>query len=125
MWQQPYLRDGHWWSGRELKRNLMAAWNFQAAVEAQIDHIVTTPANVQIKGSASQKHRADGTMGNSITPHAARCAQGGFIWPHGWGFMTRDLTILKLRLVGSKRDKHLAHYFFGSPGGGLSPDDED
>ncbi len=43
------LRDGRSWTGPELKNHLLAGTNFLPDIEAQIDYLVTVPANVQVR----------------------------------------------------------------------------
>jgi hypothetical protein len=110
------LRDGRRWSGRELKRNLMAGTNFQAAVEAQIDYIVTTPANVQIK---DPRVKSIGPWDYGQLDHSGRREVRGAGLLAAWlGFYDTRFDNTKLRRVGTKRDPHLEHYF-SDLGGGL------
>ncbi len=110
------LRDGRRWSGRELKRNLMAGTNFQTAVEAQIDYIITTPANAQIK---DPRVKSIGPWDYGQLDHDGRREVRGAGLLAAWlGFYDTRFDNTKLRLVGSKRDPRLAHYF-SDLGGGL------
>ena len=110
------LRDGRQWSGRELKRHLMTGTNFQNDVEAQIDYIVTTPTNMQIK---SPRVKSIGPWDYGQLDHAGRREVRGAGLLAAWlGFYDTRFDNTKLRLVGPKKNPHLEHYF-SDLGGGL------
>jgi hypothetical protein len=110
------LRDGRRWSGSELKRHLMAGTNFQPAVEAQLDYIVTTPANVQVK---DPQVKSIGPWDYGQLDHADRREVRGAGLLAAWlGFYDTRFDNTKLRRVGSKKHPQLVHYF-SDLGGGL------
>jgi hypothetical protein len=110
------LRDGRRWSGSELKQHLMTGTNFQPAVEAQIDYIVTTPANVQVK---DPQVKSIGPWDYGQLDHADRREVRGAGLLAAWlGFYDTRFDNTKLRLVGPKKHPHLEHYF-SDLGGGL------
>jgi hypothetical protein len=110
------LRDGRRWSGPELKRRLLIGTNFQTAVEAQIDYIVTTPANVQVK---DPRVKSIGPWDYGQLDHADRREVRGAGLLAAWlGFYDTRFDNTKLRLVGPKKHPHLEHYF-SDLGGGL------
>jgi hypothetical protein len=110
------LRDGRQWSGPELKRQLMTGTNFQPAVEAQIDYIITTPVNVQVK---DPQVKSIGPWDYGQWDHANRREVRGAGLLAAWlGFYDTRFDNTKLRLVGPKKHPHLEHYF-SDLGGGL------
>jgi hypothetical protein len=110
------LRDGSEWSGAELKRHLLAGTNFQEAVEAQIDYIVTTAANVQVK---NPRVKSIGPWDYGELDHADRREVRGAGLLAAWlGFYDTRFDNTKLRLVGPKKEPQLEHYF-SDLGGGL------
>jgi hypothetical protein len=110
------LRDGRQWSGPELKRHLMKGTNYQTEIEAQIDYIVTTPANVQVKDS---QVKSIGPWDYGQLDHADRREVRGAGLLAAWlGFYDTRFDNTKLRLVGPKKHPHLEHYF-SDLGGGL------
>ena len=113
---QAVLHDGRNWSGTELKQHLMTGTNFQREVEAQIDYIVTTPANVQLKESHV---KSIGPWDYGQLDHADRREVRGAGLLAAWlGFYDSRFDNTKLRLVGPKKSPHLVHYF-SDLGGGL------
>jgi hypothetical protein len=110
------LRDGREWSGHELKRHLMAGTNFQPDIEAQIEYLVTTPANVQIK---DPRVKSIGPWDYGQLDHASRREVRGAGLLAAWlGFYDTRFDNTKLRRVGPKKNPHLEHYF-SDLGGGL------
>jgi hypothetical protein len=110
------LRDGRRWSGPELKRHLMSGTNFQPAIEAQLDCIVTTPANVQVK---DPEVKSIGPWDYGQLDHANRREVRGAGLLAAWlGFFDTRFDNTKLRRVGSRKHPRLAHYF-SDLGGGL------
>ncbi len=110
------LRDGRRWSGRELKQHLMADTNFQTNIEAQIEYIVTTPANVQIK---DPHIKSIGPWDYGQLDHASRREVRGAGLLAAWlGFYDTRFDNTKLRRVGPKKNPRLEHYF-SDLGGGL------
>jgi hypothetical protein len=110
------LRDGRQWSGAELKRRLMAGTHFQPEVEAQIDFIVTTPTNVQVK---DPHVRSIGPWDYGQLDHADRREVRGVALLAAWlGFYDARFDNTKLRLVGPNHSPHLEH-FFSDLGGGV------
>ncbi|HEY3854274.1 MAG TPA: hypothetical protein VGO67_07785 [Verrucomicrobiae bacterium] len=110
------LRDGRQWSGHELKQHLMSGTNFQPGVEAQIDYLVTTPANVQIK---DPRVKSIGPWDYGQLDHAGRREVRGAGLLAAWlGFYDTRFDNTKLRRVGPKKNPHLEHYF-SDLGGGL------
>ncbi len=110
------LRDGRQWSGHELKRHLMVGTNFQPDVEAEIDYVVTTPANVQIK---DPRVKSIGPWDYGQLDHAGRREVRGAGLLAAWlGFYDTRFDNTKLRRVGPKKNPHLEHYF-SDLGGGL------
>ncbi len=110
------LRDGQHWSAQELKGHLMTGTNFQPAVEAQIDYLVTTAANVQVK---DPRVKSIGPWDYGQLDHADRREVRGAGLLAAWlGFYDTRFDNTKLRLVGPKKQPHLEHYF-SDLGGGL------
>lgn len=110
------LRDGRQWSGAELKRHLMDGTNFVSAVEAQIDYLVTTPANVQVK---DERAKSIGPWDYGQLDHSGRRELRGAGLLAAWlGFYDTRFDNTKLRLVGPKKHRELVHYF-SDLGGGL------
>jgi hypothetical protein len=110
------LRDGRHWSGPELKRRLMTGTNFLPAVEAQIDYVVTTPANVQVKDPLV---KSIGPWDYGQLDHANRREVRGAGLLAAWlGFYDTRFDNTKLRVVGPKKHPRLEHYF-SDLGGGL------
>jgi hypothetical protein len=110
------LRDGRQWSGPELKRRLLTGTNFQPAVEAQIDYVVTTAANVQVK---DPQIKSIGPWDYGQLDHADRREVRGAGLLAAWlGFYDTRFDNTKLRLVGPKKHPRLEHYF-SDLGGGL------
>jgi hypothetical protein len=110
------LRDGRRWSGPELKRHLMMGTNFQQAVEAKIDYIVTAPANVQAKDPGV---KSIGPWDYGQLDHAGRREVRAAGLLAAWlGFYDTRFDNTKLRRVGSKKHPQLVHYF-SDLGGGL------
>jgi len=110
------LRDGSSWSGAELKQRLMDGTNFLTKVEAQIDYIVTTPANVQVK---DPQIKSIGPWDYGQLDHADRREVRGAGLLAAWvGFYDTRFDNTKLRRVGSKKHPRLLHYF-SDLGGGL------
>ena len=110
------LHDGRHWGGAELRRHLMAGTNFQPEVEAQIDYLVTTPANVQVK---DPRVKSIGPWDYGQLDHAGRREVRGAGLLAAWlGFYDARFDNTKLRLVGPKASPHLEHYF-SDLGGGL------
>jgi hypothetical protein len=111
-----FLRDGSQWSGAELKRRLMRGTNFEAAVEAEIEYIVTTPANVQVK---DPRVKSIGPWDYGQLDHADRREVRGAGLLAAWlGFYDTRFDNTKLRRVGPKKNPQLVHYF-ADLGGGL------
>ena len=110
------LHDGREWSGEELKRHLLSGTNFLPAVEAQIEYLVTTPANVQVK---DPQIKSIGPWDYGQLDHADRRELRGAGLLAAWlGFYDTRFDNTKLRLVGSKKHRKLVHYF-SDLGGGL------
>lgn len=110
------LRDGRRWSGAELQRHLMAGTNFLPAVEAQINYVITTPANVQVR---DPRVKSIGPWDYAQLDHADRREIRGAGLLAAWlGFYDARFDNTKLRRVGSKKHPRLVHYF-SDLGGGL------
>jgi hypothetical protein len=110
------LRDGSAWSGAELKRRLMSGTNFLPAVEAQLDYILTGPANAQVK---DPQIKSIGPWDYGQLDHAGRREVRGAGLLAAWlGFYDTRFDNTKLRRVGSKKHPQLLHYF-SDLGGGL------
>jgi hypothetical protein len=110
------LRDGRHWSGPELKRHLLKGTNFQPEIEAQIDYILTTPANVQVK---DPQVKSIGPWDYGQLDHADRREVRGAGLLAAWlGFYDTRFDNTKLRRCGPKKHPHLEHYF-SDLGGGL------
>jgi hypothetical protein len=110
------LRDGTAWSGAELKQHLRQGTNFDAAVEARIDYLVTVAANVQVKDA---QVKSIGPWDYGQLDHADRREVRGAGLLAAWlGFYDTRFDNTKLRRVGSKKHPRLEHYF-SDLGGGL------
>lgn len=110
------LRDGREWSGSELRSHLLASTNFAPEAEAQIDYLVTAPANTQVKDARA---KTIGPWDYGQLDHAdLRELRGAGLLAAWVGFYDCRFDNTKLRLVGSKRHAELVHYF-SDLGGGL------
>ena len=110
------LRDGRRWGGHELKEHLMSGTNFVPAIEAQIDYLVTTNANVQVK---DPDVKSIGPWDYGQLDHADRREVRGAGLLAAWlGFFDTRFDNTKLRRVGSRKNPRLVHYF-SDLGGGL------
>jgi hypothetical protein len=110
------LRDGRKWTGAELKAHLLTGTNFNPAVEAQIDYLVTTPANVQAR---DPEVKSIGPWDYGQLDHADRREIRGAGLLAAWlGFYDTRFDNTKVRLVGPKKHARVVHYF-SDLGGGL------
>ncbi|HWD17673.1 MAG TPA: hypothetical protein VHB20_00210, partial [Verrucomicrobiae bacterium] len=110
------LRNGARWSGAELKQHLLQGTNFLPEVEAQIDHLVMVPANVQVKEA---RGKSIGPWDYGQLDHAdLRELRGAGLLAAWLGFFDTRFDNTKLRLAGPKSNPRLEHYF-SDLGGGL------
>jgi hypothetical protein len=94
----------------------MAGTNFLPSVEAQIDYLVTAPANVQEK---DPRAKGIGPWDYGQLDHADRREVRGAGLLAAWvGFYDTRFDNTKLRLTGPKSHPRIEHYF-SDLGGGL------
>jgi hypothetical protein len=113
------LRDGTRWTGKELKNLLFRdagimhpedhASNFRLEIEAQIDYLITGPANVQER----QAHLSNiGPWDFAQLDHADRRELRGAGLLAAWlGWFDTRFDNTRLRLVKTTSDPELLHYF--------------
>jgi hypothetical protein len=113
------LRNGTLWTGTELKNRLFhdaktshpeaLASNFSPEIEAQIDYLITIPANVQQK----QPHLKNiGPWDFSQLDHSDRRELRGAGLLAAWlGWFDTRFDNTRLRLVKTTSDPDLLHYF--------------
>jgi hypothetical protein len=110
------LKDGTHVSGEALRERLLRAGEFNPEFEAQIDHLITAPANVQRKdpGAKSIGPWDFGQLGHE---HRRELRGAGLLaaWL-GWFDVRADN--LRLKVVETPHGPELRHYF-GDVGGGL------
>jgi hypothetical protein len=122
---QAVLRNGQTWTGPELKARLLRypptgrapieASNFRHEVEAQIDYLLTVPANVQAK---SPSVKSIGPWDYGQLDHASRREVRGAGLLAAWvGFFDARTDNTRVRLVGSKKHPQLVNYFSDLGGG--------
>ncbi|HXT42138.1 MAG TPA: hypothetical protein VN887_19170, partial [Candidatus Angelobacter sp.] len=120
------MKDGGRISGSELKRRLFRdsrkkhpedePENFRPEVEAQIDHLVTVAANVQIK---EENTRSIGPWDFGQAGHEnLRELRGAGLLAAWLGWFDSRFENTRLKLVATDDGKELRHYF-SDLGGGL------
>jgi len=120
------LRDGRQWSGQELRSQLFhdprrrhpeaEAANFRTDIESQIDHLVTVPANVQVK---DPEVKSIGPWDFGQLDHANRRELRGAGLLAAWlGWFDTRADNTRLRIVRRGGQVELLHYF-SDLGGGL------
>jgi hypothetical protein len=120
------LKDGSRWTGAELKARLFyrpkikhaeeLPENFRAEVEQQIDYLVTTAANVQIKDE-TMKSIGPWDFGGLGHEHRRELRGAGLL--AAWlGWFDSRFENTRLKICHTNGHEELAHYF-SDVGGGL------
>lgn len=113
------LHDGRAWSGAELRTRLFHdplrphpeedPANFRAEIEAQIDYLVTVPANLQ---PASERVKTIGSWDFGQLDHSGRRELRGVCILAAWlGWFDTRFDNTRLRVVRQGKQRRLVHFF--------------